>query len=677
MPVATRWEKVAAEGGEFEAFCAVPESGSGPGMLVFQEIFGVNENIRGLCERLATSGFVALAPDMFWRIEPRFERKDESGFGDAMAMIEDTVEIQPGSSRSVWVLAAIAALSVIAFVVLLFIHFRESSPSAQVLATSIEPPENTNFDFAAGLNSPSLSPDGTRIVFAARRDGKTQLWMRPLESTTAQPLAGTDNAQFPFWSPDSRSIGFFADSKLKRIDAAGGPVLTVAEAPSPRGGAWGADGVIVYAPNVGGQLQRVAASGGTPTAATTFDPQHDYSHSFPWFLPDGRHFIFEDQTQAGIGEVTLRIGSLDSKEIKTVGTAHSNAVYSSGHLLYLREHTLMAHPFDERNLTVNGEPRPIAEQVRSELTPNYIAFFTASREGLLAYQSGTTAGQQLTWFDRNGKGVGKLGEVNDFFSLAISPDGKRVATTRLDENNDIWIYDVTAGFAARFTLTREAERDATWSPDSKRIVYRSNARGPFDLYRKAADGTGREELLYSDGAPKIASGWAPDGRSLLFFRIDPKTQRDIWLLPGADGTPSKPVPWLVTPFNEGFAKFSPDGHWVTYASDESGRYEVYIAPFPGPGGKRQVSNGGTHPRWRGDGKEIFYVGSSGTLMAATVLIRDNAVDVGEIRSLGIPVSRPSLYDVTADGQRFLVATPDEQKSAPLTLVQNWTALLKK
>ena len=235
------------------------------------------------------------------------------------------------------------------------------------------------------------------------------------------------------------------------------------------------------------------------------------------------------------------------------------------------------------------------------------------------------------------------------------------------------------GLATRFTFSPAYDDFGTWSPDGKSIAYRSSSKGVFDLYRKAADGTGGEESLYADGATRVPTGWSPDGRLLLFYRIDAKTEWDIWVLPLDN--PSKPYPWLATPFNERFAKFSPDGHWVAYESDESGRYEIYAAPFPGPGGKRQISaGGGEYPRWRADGKEIFYAAPNGKLMAAEVSIKDTTIEVGAVSPLAVPVNLNLLYpyDVSADGQRFLVAAPVEQKSpAPLTLVQNWTALLKK
>jgi Tol biopolymer transport system component len=307
--------------------------------------------------------------------------------------------------------------------------------------------------------------------------------------------------------------------------------------------------------------------------------------------------------------------------------------------------------------------------------------FSVSRNGLLAYQLGEPGGRQLTWFDRSGKLAGTFGDPQDHNWVEFSPDHKTVATARVGQNNDLWLYDVPRGLATRFTFGPAANRDPIWSRDGRSIAFQSNRRGIFDLYRKAADGTGSEELIYADGVPKIPSSWSPDGKLLLFYRIDPKTQRDIWVLPVTNGTPSKPYPWLATPSNELFAKFSPDGRWVAYESDESGRYEIYVAPFPGPGGKRQISTGGGQfSRWRMDGKEIFYVAPKGTLMAAEISEKGASIEVGEVRSLGIPVvvQQPYQYDVAAGGQRFLVAAPRLQQSpAQLRVIENWTLLLRK
>jgi Tol biopolymer transport system component len=603
--------------------------------------------------------------------------------GDAMGIIESTPERERvPRSRLSW---EIVALLLAALAIVSFVHFRERPPEARVMITNLNPPENTSL---FGAYAVVLSPDGRRIVSRARgEDRKIQLWVRPLDSPAAQPLAGTDNSIFPFWSPDGRSIAFFAEGKLKRIDVAGGPPSILADAPNPRGGSWSPQDIIVYGPK-DGPLQRVAAAGaGPPSAATALQPDYDFGHSFPWFLPDGRHFLFAEKAKAYSKEVTLRIGALDSPELKTVGQANSNAVYNSGYLLYMRESTLMAQPFDEKHLAVTGEARPVAEHVLNVQSGFFsLGVFSISNEGLLIYQADAPASQELTWFDRSGKPAGTLGDAGDLWSVDFSPDRRSVAVTRQDlDPSAIWIYDVGRGLRTRFTFGAAVERNPIWSPDGRSIVYNSNAKGQLDLYRRAADGTGKEELLYADGTLKGPASWSPDGKFLLYFRVGPE---DIWVLPLTPDASAKPFPWLPQPFHGRLPKFSPDGRWVAYESWDSGRPEVYVAPFTGPGGKRQISTGGGgFPRWRADGREIFYRALDGKLMAAEVSIKNGSVEPGAVRALGIHVIAPHYrYDVSADGQRFLVATPRGRKAPPLnpfqeansvTLVQNWTALLKK
>jgi Tol biopolymer transport system component/predicted Ser/Thr protein kinase len=605
--------------------------------------------------------------------------------GDTMGIIESTQEAAEVRTNPLpWVagallLAALAALS--------WVHFREAPLEVRAITASIEPPENTEFEFpygtGPGLCPPALSPDGRWIVFRARgADGKVQLWVRELDSPAARSLAGTEEALYPFWSPDNRSIAFFAGGKLKRMEITGGPAVTLAEAPSPAGGSWSAEGTIVFGAVLSGPLQRVPESGGVPKAARKIEPGHD---CFPWFLPDGHHFVFTTRTQE-TGEPMLRIGSLDSGDAKTIGpVSNLNVAYSSGHLLFLREYTLMAQPFDPKRLAVSGAAVPLAERVRSILPAGgTVGIFSASREGMLAYQTGPAGSLELTWFDRGGRSLGTLGDPGDIWSVDFSPDYKRVAITSRGQNDDIWIYEVARGSATRFTFSPASERDPIWSPDGRSLVYFSNAKGRWDLYRKTVDGTGTEELLYADEASKVASSWSPDGKFLLYFRLGPKTRTTaIWVLPVGSGlgpgTVPKPFPWTSAATHETNPKFSSDGHWVAYQSDESGRPEIFVARFPEASGKRLISNGGgSYPRWRADGREIFYE-LNGTLMAAGVSIQGGSVEVGAIRSLRIPITFPHYrYDVTADGQRFLVATPRGPKSpAPLTLIQNWTALLKK
>jgi serine/threonine protein kinase len=589
---------------------------------------------------------------------------------------------QPRSPLLAWAAAAVFATIAAG---LAFPYFRPKPPvETPIVRSEISPPEKTSF----AQTPPALSPDGRKLVFGAQSaDGKAQIWLRSLDSLTAQPLAGTDGGQAPFWSPDSKSIGFFANSKLMRIDVTGGSVLTLADAPLARGATWKADGVIVFGSGPTQPLRRVLASGGASSLVTKLDPAKENSHTWPWFLPDGSHFLFL-ATFSGLNRGSIHVGSVDSPAIQTLTEADSGAVYAQGHLLFLRGSTLMAQPFDAKSLKLTGDAAPVVEQVQNSAQ---YAGFSVSSSGELVYAAGAAAGQQLTWFDRTGKRIGSLGDPADVSRLHYSPDRKSLAVSITDpssRNADIWIYDVARGLRTRFTFDPAAELNAIWSPDGGTIVFDSSRNGKGDLYRNRSNGTGSEELLYADSLRKLPTSWSPDGRFLLYYTTnDPKTGYDIWVLPeplgpaGASKSGAKPYPFLRTPFNEYYGEFSPDGKWVAYVSDESGRYEIYVTPFPGPGGKRQISTGGgVFPRWRSDGKEIFYASNAGRLTAAEVAEKGDTLEVGSITPLfgAFPIGIGYTYDVSADGQRFLAVVPPEQSnSAPLTLVQNWMMGLKK
>jgi len=592
---------------------------------------------------------------------------------------------QRTTARPAWAIAAVVLAALAA--ALAFVHLREKPPEARVLRTSVLPPENTTFDFANGLGLLALSPDGRRMVFGARTaDGKNPLWVRSMDGLAAQPLAGTEGGEFPFWSPDSRFVAFFADGKLKKIDASGGPAITLADALSCRGGSWSPEGIIIFAPG-GGQssIRRVPSAGGASSSVFA-EPAR-----FPWFLPDGRHFLYQGVRSEG--DATIRVGSLDGSPSKLLADASSNALYAQGHLLFLREGTLMAQPFDTARLATSGEAVPVAEQVQSVLGTGTAGVFSVSATGLLAYGGGGgRGGWVLTWFDRSGKQGRTLGDAVTLGAFQFSPDRKSVAAGIIDRGNgDIWIYDVTRGLRTRFTFDAASDANPIWSPDGRSIAFRSNRKGHYDLYRKAANGAGAEELLYADDLDKIPTSWSPDGKFLLYHAGEPKTKAglDLWALPLAPerlGGAIKPVPVVHTAFAEFDGQFSPDGRWIVYESNESQRQEIYVTPFPppssGPGGKRQISTaGGAAPRWRQDGKEIFFVGPDRRLMAAGVAAKGDTLEVGEVRALFGPIvvtTGIDPYDVSGDGQGFLVRTSPEQKSAePLTLVENWAAELKK
>ena len=581
-----------------------------------------------------------------------------------------------------WIAAGVLTLVAAA---LAFVHGREKPPETRVTRLSVLPPEKTTFGFdVAPYGAPVLSPDGRLLVFGAQSpDGTARLWVRSLDSTSAQPLAGTEVASFgyPFWAPDGRSIGFGASGKLMKIDLSGGPAVALTDAPNFRGASWSPQGVVVFTPNSVGPLLRIPAVGGAVAPATTLDPaRKETSHRWPWFLPDGRHFLYVSVV-SNTNDATIYAGSLDSRETHMIGQANSNAVYASGYLLYLRENTLMAQPFDAKLLTTTGEAVPVAAKI-ADNSGNAVGYFTASERGTLAYQSGVQATQTLTWLDRTGKRIGTVGEPGLLSRLYISPDGKRATVSALDRtarNNDLWIYDLVRNLRTRFTFDPASELEGIWSPDGKQIVFSSNRKGHFDLYRKTAGGEGPEEPLYADGLSKYPTSWSPDGKYVMYYSTgDPKTGYDLFVLP-VDG--GKPIPFLKTGFNELLAQFSPDGRWVAYTSDESGRYETYASPFPGPGGgRRQVSvAGGFVPRWRADGKEIFYVGLDGRLMAAEVTLRGAGLEIGAVRPLfGTLPTNGYQYDVSPDGQRILAVMPGlDTAPEPLTLVQNWTEALKK
>jgi eukaryotic-like serine/threonine-protein kinase len=593
-------------------------------------------------------------------------------------------------SKTGWLAAVVFAL--IAAIVS-FLHFLEK-PTETPVRFTIAPPEKTSFTFGPGGSPngfPALSPDGRRLVFGAQPAGGTpRLWVRSLDATTPQPLAGTEGALLPFWSPDGHSIGFGANGKLKKIDPSGGPALPLADAPALRGASWSTQGVILFTPTRTSALLRIPAAGGPTTPATVLDPaRKENSHRWPWFLPDGRHFLYAAVATDGdsvLSDATIYAGSLDSRESRIVAQASSNAVYASGYLLFLRDNTLMAQPFDAKRLATTGEAVPMAEQI-ADSPASLRGFFAATENGTLVFQPGLQSLQTLTWLDRMGKRVAAVGEPGKLLSAFLSPDGKHATVSvfdRVERNNHLWLYDLARNLPGRFTLDSANENEGVWSPDGSRIVFNSSRNGHLDLYSKLASGAGTEELVYADGLNKHPTSWSTDGKFIAYYAVgDPKTGSDLWVLPLAGER--KPFPFLKTAFNELSGQFSPDGHWVAYQSNESGRGEIYISPFPGSGGKSQVSlAGGSLPRWRADGKELFFVAPDRSLIATEIGVKGSELVIGAPRALFGPLLAAGYqagyqYDVSPDGQRFLAVLPNEQASPPepLTLVLNWTAGLKK
>ncbi len=543
---------------------------------------------------------------------------------------------------------------------------------------------------------PAISPDGTRIVFAAKaKNGKSQLWLRRLDSATAQPLSETENAATPFWSPDSQWIAYGQENKLKKIDIRGGaPVAITDLANALRGGSWNVTGTIVFGVNNTQTLWQLPASGGKASPATA----HVGSQRHPWFLPDGRHFIFSGNGPEN--GIPVLVGSLDEpgKPAKLlVPEAGSPAIYAQGHLLYLRDDTLVAQPFNPQRLETTGDPIQLADRVPTYTSGSRIHATAVTPHGLLLHQGGGAPGRsRLVWKDRQGKALTTFGEVaGEIRGIALSPDSKRVAVHIRDrsDNEDLWIYDDSSGLPTRFTFHPKRDREEVWSPDGTMLYFTSNRNGSSqDLYRKAANGTGTEEMIFADGFDKVANSVSPDGKWLLYTNNRrSKVGTDVMALPLAGIVPGKPEPRKVAAgeFNTWHGQFSPDGQWVAYQSNEASidtsRSSVYIQPFSGTGGKKQISAGSTgaddarNCRWRRDGKEIFFSTRNGNLMAAEVSIRNGTIEVGKVQKLfdGLIMDRYITWDVSADGQRILVVDDGTRAARPLTLVQNWVDGLKK
>jgi serine/threonine protein kinase/Tol biopolymer transport system component len=607
-------------------------------------------------------------------------------FGTAVPQTAARATPATPDARLAWMaFAAVSVLVAAALAVPAVRHLRETpSSSLPETRTEIVTPGADSFSFA-------LSPDGRQIVFVASGDGVSRLWLRSLAATTAQPLAGTEGATYPFWSPDSHSVGFFADAKLKRLDLGGGAPQTVAAATAGGGGTWNADGVILFAPAALSRLFRVPASGGQAVAATKLDQER--SHQSPFFLPDGRHFLFFAPGHNPTSGIYL--GSLDSLDTQRLTPAETDGAYlSSGWLLWVRLDTrsLMAQRLDLDRKALTGDPVTLADPVAVDYLGSSNTL-SVSAAGLVAYRAGGANRRQLAWFDRSGKALGRLGapDDNDLNAPRVSPDGQRVAVHRtVQGNTDIWLLDGTR--TTRFTFDDAWDRWPTWSPDGSRIGFDSNRKGHRDLYQKSSSGAGAEELLLESSHDKSAPDWSADGRFMLYWSVDPHTGYDLWVLP-MDGD-RKPWAFLKTTFNERAGAFSPDGRWVAYMSDETGQMEIYVRPFGGDAASGAAANaaaqwqvstaGGVHPRWRRDGRELYYLGPPSEMMAAPITVTGATLTPGTPVALfhtrvlggGTDTLQGRQYDVTRDG-RFLINTVLDDPSAPITLLQNWKPEVRK
>ena len=576
--------------------------------------------------------------------------------------------------RLAWVLAALLGL-VAAWGVATAVLREQPEPA--MTRFELLPPEA-----ARSMSWPRISPDGRQLAFlAADSLGQGMIWMRPLSALVANPLPGTEGAGRPFWSPDSRYLAYFVGNQLKKVAVAGGPPQLICESRSGADGSWGSEGIILFDGAAGDSLRQVPASGGVATAASSFDHQAgEIQHAWPCFLPDGDQYLY---LSAGGGESagwTLHLGSLGSDESVDLGPVDGRVEFAPPDLvLYVLESTLMARHLDAGAGRWKSDPFPVAERVVTR--GNGQAHFSVSNDGVLVTMSGGASDRnELVWVDRDGRREGREGPPAAYADLALSRDGTRLAYGLLDAKTgtqDLWVRDLDRGVASRLTFAEAEEMWPVWSPDGARIAFAVSDGGPYSVRTLAADGTGGVDTLF---APRFHVGptdWSRDGQWLVIAAL-PEGQPDVWVIPLDPRAEARPV--VSSTFTDFGGTLSPDGRWLAYTSTESGRSEVYVREFPGPGGKWQVSaGGGTEPRWRGDGQELFFRGDNATAIMAVPVTTDDVFRVGTVQRLfAARLSSGDIvrnrYVVTADGQRFLLNLPTEVRAADVFhVVLNWTA----
>ena len=608
-----------------------------------------------------------------------------SGFSSSQTLTADIVpplSVRPKSrERLAWIIAGVMLLGLLAALPFAINYFRRAPAETNVVRFPVSLPGNVRFASDAETHNLSISPDGSRLAFVAESEGQRMVWVRSLDTLSAQSLPGTEGAISPFWSPDNRYLAFFAEGKLKKIEAAGGSPQTLCNLPAATEavGTWGRDGTILFvdADPAKGGIYRVAAAGGAPTLLMKNDGD---TKNWLHFLPDGRHFLFSTNSEQNERD-GIYVGSIDSAEAKQLVQTFSRAEYAPpGYLLYVRDSTLLAQEFDANNLRLTGEPFSVVERLPYFDKTGW-AEFSVSENGVLAYMSNTLT-TQLVWFDRGGREMGQIGVAGEHYRQRLSPDDQKVAMGTNDRqtgSGDLWVHDIARDTRTRFTVGASDDSEPVWSPDGRRLAFFSCCESGKSSLRikdlSDTTSTGQSPFQSGFNAP---FDWSSDGRFILYSQNEPTTQSDMWVLPLFGE--QKPFAFLQTQFDEKFARFSPDGRWVAFISNESGRDEIYVTRFDQPGEKWRISTaGGRSPQWRRDGKELFYLAADKKLMS--VIIKSGA----ETFEAGAPTALFKIdsilegdYDVTADGQRFLInSSLAGARSLPFTVVLNWTTQLKR